>query len=383
MADGVIDLEALLAPLPAGEGGAGEDLRTDYSPTSPYQKLRDARAEARAEERAQDAAADGEAAAPAAWREVKSLALLCLAEKSKDFEVAAWLTEAMVRLDGLPGLADSARLIEGLLDRYWEHGFPQPDEDGLEGRSAPIGGLAGEGADGTLMQPLRRLPLFRRPDGKPVGLYLWQAAEEAATLADEKRREARYAAGVPELAALENEARGNAAQLRGVAAAARSAGRAWAAMDAKLSERFGADAPATRRVAEVLGRMLEIGERMVGTIPDEAALSEIEAEPAEVAEAPDAQAVAAGPVAGASGGQRPLRTRDDAIRQLEELAEWFRRTEPHSPLAYTLDHAVRRARMPLPDLLNEILPDENTRTAMLTMLGIRAFEPRPPSEEKG
>jgi len=288
-----------------------------------------------------------------------------------------------VRIDGLAGLADSARLIEGLLDRYWEHGFPQPDEDGLEGRSAPIGGLAGEGADGTLMQPLRRLPLFRRPDGKPVGLYLWQAAEEAATLADEKRREARYAAGVPELAALENEARGNAAQLRGVAAAARSAGRAWAAMDAKLSERFGADAPATRRVAEVLGRMLEIGERMVGTIPDEAALSEIEAEPAEVAEAPDAQAVAAGPVAGASGGQRPLRTRDDAIRQLEELAEWFRRTEPHSPLAYTLDHAVRRARMPLPDLLNEILPDENTRTAMLTMLGIRAFEPRPPSEEKG
>jgi type VI secretion system protein ImpA len=76
-------------------------------------------------------------------------------------------------------------------------------------------------------------------------------------------------------------------------------------------------------------------------------------------------------MAGAVAAPRALRTRDDAIRQLEDLAEFFRRTEPHSPLAYTLDDAVRRARMALPDLLAEVLPDNGARQAMLTMLGIR------------
>jgi type VI secretion system protein ImpA len=71
-----------------------------------------------------------------------------------------------------------------------------------------------------------------------------------------------------------------------------------------------------------------------------------------------------------------VRTRDDAIRALEEIADWFRRMEPHSPLAYTLTDAARRARLPLPDLLAEVLPDEAARTSMLTMLGIRVVEQR-------
>ncbi|MBR0674087.1 type VI secretion system protein TssA, partial [Roseomonas soli] len=83
---------------------------------------------------------------------------------------------------------------------------------------------------------------------------------------------------------------------------------------------------------------------------------------------------APGAPAAAAGAPRALRTRDDAIRQLEDIADFFRRTEPHSPLAFTLDDAVRRARMPLPDLLAEILPDAGARRAMLTTLGIRVPE---------
>lgn len=383
MADAVIDLDAVLAPLPTGEGGVGEDVRADYSTTSPYQKLRDARAEARAGERAVDGGDPGAdaVAVTTAWREVKRLGVLCLATKAKDFEVAAWLTEALVRLDGLPGLISGTAAIDGLLERYWDHGFPLPDEDGLDGRAAPIGGLAGEGADGTIMQPLRRLALFRRGDGTPVGLHAWQAAEDTAAIPNDtddnkKRRAARLKAGVFELPALENEARADAAMLRSVAAAARTAGRAWSAMDARLGERFGSDAPTTRRVTEALTRILELGERLIGTVPEDAPPPPDLAEPEAAVVEPGDEEPEAGP-AGAAGPRKALRTRDDAIRQLEDLAEYFRRTEPHSPLAYTLDHAVRRARMPLADLLSEVLPDDKVRQAMLTMLGIRAFEAPP------
>lgn len=371
MAEGVIDIEALLAPLPAGEAGAGEDLRTDYSPSSAYQRLRDARAEARAAERAQDTS-DEDTGPPAAWRDVKRLGIQCLAEKSKDFEVAAWLSEALVRLDGLPGLAAAAAVIAGLAERYWDHGFPQPDEDGLEGRSAPLGGLAGGDVDGTLMQPLRRIPLFRRPSGAPVTLHLWKTAEDVASITDAAKKKARLAAGAPDLAALETEARAGLKELRDAALAARSTNRAWTAMAARLDERFGSAGPSTRRVTDALGRMVEIAERFTGPLP-ETVETESAAEEADMADAttPASETAVAGQIAAA----KPLRTREDAIRQLEELADWFRRTEPHSPLAYTLADAVRRARMPLPELLAEVLPNADARAAMLNTLGIRIPDP--------
>ncbi len=371
MSGSLFDIETLLAPLD-GTDGAGIDLRSDYSPTSPYQNLRDARAEARAEERALETSEESDPAVPQGWREVKRIALQCIGERSKDFEVAAWLLESLVRLDGLAGLSAGSELLTGLLDRYWEPGFPQPDEDGMDVRAAPLGGLSGEGADGTLMQPLRRLPMFRRPDGRAVGLHLWKIAEDTEAIPNEgdnkKRRKARYDAGVPEMKALENEARVEAASLRRTAQQALQAQRAWTALAARMDARFGDLAPNTRRVSEALEQIIQIASRLIGPVAEAAPEAGGEIESVEEVTAMVEEAPAG---AGAAVAVRPLRTREDAIRQLEDLAEYFRRTEPHSPLAYTLTDAVRRARMPLPDLLAEVLPDNGARQAMLTMLGIR------------
>jgi len=76
------DLDALLAPIP-GEAPVGVDLREDFSPQSPYYRLRDARAEARAAERIADAAdaeLNQEAVTPPQWRTVNEIALRALAE---------------------------------------------------------------------------------------------------------------------------------------------------------------------------------------------------------------------------------------------------------------------------------------------------------------
>jgi type VI secretion system protein ImpA len=67
------------------------------------------------------------------------------------------------------------------------------------------------------------------------------------------------------------------------------------------------------------------------------------------------------------------------LRELIRIADYFRRTEPQSPLAYTLDDAVRRGRMSWPELLAELVTDDSTRNAMLTSLGIRP--PQPPRGE--
>lgn len=357
-----IDVDALIAPLETG-GGAGEDLRQDYSPTSVYQRLRDARADARAEERARDSEDDREGGVADGWRIVRRLAVEALGATSKDFEVAAWLTEALVRQDGLAGLSAGARVMTGLLANHWDAGFPQPDEDGMEVRASPLGGLAGGDADGTVMQALRRTPLFRRPSGDIVSLYRHEAALETAAIPDEARREQRYAQGVLALDTLETEARFDRRGLSAVVAEATEARAAWREFQDQIDTRFGHDAPPTRRVAEVLDRLIEVAQRLGGE-------EEVQAD------APVPQAGGDAPVAMAGGGGFALPAggpagREQALRMLEQIAEFFQRTEPHSFLAYTLADAARRGRMTLPELLSEVLADEGARTAMLTALGIR------------
>ena len=374
MAEGVLDVEALLAPLGTGDG-VGEDIREDYSPNSIYQRIRTQRNDARAGERLLDGGDPD--ANPAtilgAWRQVKSLGIDCLSSKAKDFEIAAWMAEAVIRLDGLKGLSDSSLLIAGLCQHYWDNGLPRLDgEDGIDGRAAPIGGLSGDGADGTLMASIRRYTLFRRADGAPCDLFTWQRSEETAGIADKARKEQRLKSGVPDFDALQNEARADAPYIRGVGIEARNALKAWTAMDAVLTEKFGSDAPTTRRVADALTAIVDISTAIAGAPPPEA--NEAESEEAMAEAGAEEGGAAAGGVAVAAGAPRAMRTRDDAIRQLEDIANFFRKTEPHSPLAFVLDDAVRRARMPLIDLLAEILPDAATRTKMLTVLGIRVQE---------
>ena len=268
------------------------------------------------------------------------------------------MTEALVRVHGLAGAAAGARLIAGLCDRYWDALFPLPDEDGLENRASPIGGLAGSGADGTIMQPLRRLPLFHRADGTGVGVYQWEQVEQTEGL-EESRRRARQEAGVPELKTLEAEARLDRPFLSGVWERATAAREAWTGLEKILDARFGSDSPSIRKVTSLLDRMIEIATRL-GAAPAQAA-----AETDEVAPAGAAMPAAAGAGAGA------LASREAALRELDRIAEFFRRTEPHSPLAYTLDEAVRRGRMGFFELLATVLPDADMRRSVFERLGMR------------
>lgn len=369
MAQGVdgIDLEALLAPI-AGEAPCGVDLREDFSPQSPYYRLRDARAEARAAERTADADASAEGPPPQQWRTIRELAIKALAEKVKDLEIAAWLTESLVRSDGLAGLAAGAALMNGLVERYWDNGlYPKADEEGVPSRVAPVTGLNGEGGDGTLIQPLRKLALFRRADGTPLAYWQYEQAREVQGIGDVARRQARLDAGVPALEQLEQEARAaGAPHFANLRAAVRAAMAAWLGMAAALDKAAGADGPPTSRVRELLEQI--------------AAVIEAHAPP-ETAAAADAPAAAEGgaeaAVSAAPSAPAATETREGMLAQLDRIAAFFRRTEPHSPLAYTLEEAARRGRLTWPDLLAELVPEPATRTAILTSLGIKPPPPEP------
>jgi len=358
------DLQSLLAPI-AGERATGADLREDLSPDSIYYQLRDARAEARAAERAAEADPASDAAMPAEWRIVRSLTAEATATRTKDLELAAWFTEALLRSDGLPGLQLGFSLLGELVDLYWEDVYPSPDDQGIETRVAPVAGLNGEGADGTLIQPLRKLPLFPRPSGAVLYFWQYQQATEAAGIGDEARRQQRLDAGVLALADVEREAAAaGQPHFRQLRAEATDALAAWERLAAALEQRAGASAPSTSRVRDLLSEIIATASRFA---PSDAA----ETTPAiagRVAPKPQTSPETSAP---ATAGPARLATREDALRLLDEIANFLHRTEPHSPLAYTVQEAVRRARLSWPELLEEIVPDEGARWAIQSALGIR------------
>lgn len=361
------DLDALLAPI-AGEVAAGIDLREDSSPQSLYYRLRDARAEARAAERAMEA--DDEAASlPPQWRTIRQLGIEAIADRTKDLEIASWLTEALLRCDGLIGFIAGTRLMHGLIEGFWDDLFPLPDEDGISTRVGPLAGLNGVSGEGTLSQPLRRLPLFVRPDGAEMQLWQFGQSAELAAIVDPDRRQQRIAAGVIPFDTAEAEARAaGMAHFTALRELAQAAVAAWRALGDALDTRAGADAPPTSRVREILEQLESVAARYAA--PEGAAPTGSEAAAA------DAASAAAAPAQVEASVSTTLASREEALRSLAAIADFFRRTEPLSPLSYTLQEAVRRSRMSWPELLEEIVPDTALRGQILTSLGIKP----PPSE---
>ncbi len=361
-----IDMDALLAPF-EGDSPTGIDLREDFSPQSAYYRLRDARAEARAAERAADGNPGEETAMPVQWRAVRDLALTALTTKTKDLEIAAWLTEALVRSDGLRGLAAGAHLISGLTAFWDDTLYPMPDEDGISTRVAPVGGLNGEGGGGTLFQPLLKLPLFPRPAGGSMALWQYQQSEKLAAESDSERIEQRLAAGILPLEGAEAEARSaGQAHFARMKESALLASEEWRLMGEALDARAGYDSPPTSGVRDVLEQITTLVSRFAPA--EEAASDEPEAYAGAVSED--------GTVAVGGGGvaRAPALNREDMLKELVRIAEYFRKTEPQSPLAYTLDEAVRRGRMTWPELLAEVVQDSSLRENILMQLGIRPQE---------
>ncbi len=223
---------------------------------------------------------------------------------------------------------------------------------------------------GTLMQPLRKSVLFPGPTGDPVTYWQYLQSEDLETIADAARRKQRLAANVVPLADMANAARqAGGVRLSALRAEARDAAGAWMLMTQALEEKAGSAAPPTGRVRDLLNAIVAVADRYAPPEPDmpdgdaiapEIPLKETDTMPADM------------PLPG--GTLRPA-GREDMLRELERIADFFRRTEPHSPLAYTLEEAVRRGRLTWPELLSEVVPDEKARSAMLVMLGIRPASP--------
>jgi type VI secretion system protein ImpA len=361
----VFDGNKLLLPIREKEP-AGLDLRLDPSAQALYQQIKDARLAARTAERQQLQGAEG-TTANIQWNTVLALGKTILTKHSKDLEVASWMTEALLRERGFAGLKDGFFLLRELIERFWEGLYPSIDEDGLSTKIASLTGLNGEETDGTLIVPIAMIPLTAGRSAGPFALWQYQQALETNRIADKEKQAQRIAQGVISLEAIQTAVKETPPlffhQLRENLIACK---QEFLQLIAALDSRCGEESPPGSRIRAQIDACLEcvdmVAKEIVGVVTQQEKTEIIELK--STSSYSEAMSNTPTHVSGEAV------SREQVLQSLLQAADFFRRTEPHSPLSYVLERTVRWGRMSLPELLKELVRDEPSLGQIRNLTGV-------------
>ncbi|CAG0972874.1 hypothetical protein PLCT2_01455 [Planctomycetaceae bacterium] len=79
--------------------------------------------------------------------------------------------------------------------------------------------------------------------------------------------------------------------------------------------------------------------------------------------------------AGQGGSSGPIKGRSDAFRKLQEVANWLKRNDPHSPVAMLVQRAVAWGSMSLEQVLTELVRNNDVRDRIFDELGVKKEAP--------
>jgi type VI secretion system ImpA family protein len=351
-------LERLLRPISA-EAPAGEFLRYE----GVYDRIREA---ARFDDPTLTQGVWKTAIKKAEWREVERLCLEAIETRSKDLQIAAWLTEAWVNLHRFAGLREGLRLMTSLTGEFWDAAYPPIEDGDLEYRFSPFVWL-----NGKLPTALKLLPLTAPAGEEDAVAYSW-ADRETAYRPQSANRD-KDAAAVTRESLERSVSLTPDAHFERLAEDVRSAQRACRDLNAILDARGGASAPSLSQLSGLLDEIALylrtlLVERGVDDAGKEAAKPLISEPP------PDSPAgnVMLAPPEMTEPARNPgtIRTRDDAYRQLAEAADFLARIEPHSPTPYLVRRAVAWGNKKFEDLIPELVQNNQELEEIFQLLRI-------------
>lgn len=358
----VIDVEAILQPI-AGGNPTGKDVRDGKD----FEGLKEAR-------RHEEVLSQGDwqrDVKVADWPKAIQIATKILTEQSKDLQVATWLVEALLKRHGFAGLRDGLKILRGLHAHFWDGLHPVIEDGDLEYRSGKLDAL-----NSLLPFAVNNTPLVRASDGTSYSYVHWKESQDIENLRrgaasdSEKRRQLDDALKEGKLEGEKFNKAVAGTPLTHCSALLEQLSNCWDAyeqLDQILDEKYGEAAPSLRAVKEAVGEcrslMNNIVKKKGGVGVEIVETPESGAEEAKVAGA-------TAPVGGFSGGMEP-RDRSEALRRLASVAEFFRKTEPHSPISYLVQRAARWGEMPLDEWLREVIKDDSVLGGVRETLGIK------------
>lgn len=356
-----MDLENLLQPV-SEDNPVGADLRDSTSPSSSYNVLKDARNQARAAERNNVFDANDNTAL-SYWKKIFDLTPEVLCKEAKDLEITSWYIESMVRINGFDGLLNGLRILHGLITEYWDDLYPLPDEEGIETKVAAITGLNGEGAEGVLITPIRNIPITLSQGGKDFSLWQYQQALDVMKLTDENAKAERINAigfSIEDINQASTET--SVDDIVHLKSTINACLDEYRQISQQLDELCGEKSPPSSNIVNVLEDCIAAVKHLY---KDRQADSLEEQD--QTAETDGATGKSANKKSRVGS---PIRNREEAFEHILEISAFFRRTEPHSPVSYVLEKAVKWGRMPLDQLIPELIADGGALEQYRNLTGI-------------
>ena len=356
----VIDIDAMLQPI-SEASPSGENLR--------YSGIYDEITEAR---RADDNLNQGEWQTElkvADFGRVLDLAIPAITTRSKDLQIAAWLSEALIKSYGFAGLRDSIKLLAGLQSQFWETLHPEIDEGDMEGRANAIAWFEGQATFSVKTIPFtggEKYSFIDWEDSKvfdfPENIEMLETAEQVRLNELKSQAEAqRRVTGDLWRKAIAATRRVQMEEANFVV------DECWAALNelnSTIEEKYDRNqmpglTGLRKALDDVHTQIKKLLEEKRAEEPDE-----VEAEEAvEGGVSEDGTVRVAGVATGA------ISNRKDALKRLNDIAEFFQKTEPHSPISYIVQRAVKWGNMPLESWLQDVIKDETVLFNLRQTLG--------------
>jgi type VI secretion system protein ImpA len=370
----ILDVEALLQPI-SEDAPSGISLR----PLGVYDEVKALRTTESADSMV-GTLRPGEFKT-AQWGKVVSTCVKELSTRSKDLQLAVWLAEALVRVHGFRGLLRGLEFILALNQRFFPTYYPPIEDGGLDMRAGRLSEL-----ERLLAQAVDNSAMTAKVEGESHAFWEWKQIQIL----------------------LNNAGRAKPEEKDAILAEANAKKEVVDKAIAKTSWEFYDDAILQPLIKsqEVLTELRETVDRLFSEDPTfgemedgvtgfsdlrkeldecrlrvEGILEEKPAPPGKGRNAAPAEADAAAGSAsdGAAGGRQSggggsmsaePESRAEALRRLASIAQFFQRTEPHSPVAYLVQRAVRWGEMPLENWLDEVIADVNVLNALRETLGL-------------
>ena len=269
-----------------------------------------------------------------------------LTNKTKDLQLAAWLTEALLKQKGFAGLKDGLALCCGLVEKFWDTVYPEIEDGDAESRGAPLGFLGVK-----LDIPLKLVPivekakytLFDYQQSREVGYEDQVKGDEAKKKRATLIKEGKVAPELFDKAFEETPKKFYAQAEKDLDGCLDNLAR----LKKSCNEKFGDEGP----TFGPLQSALEATRHQIHAFLQK----KREKEPDPVEPVPAAEGAPGAEREGAAAGAGPVRTgvlitvegssepadRIDAIKKVAEAAAFLRHREPQSPASYLMLRGLR------------------------------------------
>ena len=284
------------------------------------------------------------AAAEPDWSYVVDLAVDLLSQ-SKDLRVAVLLACALLRVQGIKGLNDGLALVLGLMERYWQGLHPQLDPDDDDDPTARVKCVLDLCGREHLLDALRGTPLGRARVFGPVAYRDIEIAEGRSSAPPDGK--------AMDLAAVNGAFKDcDIDELKAAEAAAEGALRQTQAIHDILGERIRSDQmPSLDPLTSLLSAIQKaLYAHLAPRLP------EVPATGGEAGStAPSTRSAQDTARAGGMSGQ--VASRDDVVRAIDGICDYYSRHEPSSPIPLLLQRARRLVTGSFVDIVRDLAPD--------------------------